>query len=68
MNIQATKFNLHKCTPKANMNGSGFCMPPRRADLLFMGWDGMGWCLTQDNKVSRTYHHDSEREMITSQR
>lgn len=64
MSIQTTKFNLHKCTPKANMNCSGLCMLPGGAGLLFMGWDGMA--PDTRNRVSRN-HHGSDREMITSQ-
>lgn len=64
MNIQAIKFNLHKCTPKANMNGSGLCMLPGKSRFTFYG---IAWCLTQDNKVSRTHHHGSDRGMTTGQ-
>lgn len=65
MNIQASKFNLLKCSPKANVNCSGLCTLPRKAGLFFYG---MGCCVTQqDNKVSRTHHLSSDRETITSQ-
>lgn len=65
MNIQATKFNLHKCSPKANANCSGLCALPRRTGLFFYG---LGCCLTQhDYKLSRTHHHSSDRETIMRQ-
>lgn len=63
MNIQATKFNLHKCTPKAN-EWSRLLHAPKKSRFTFCG---MGWCLTQDKKISRTHHHGSDRRMITSQ-
>lgn len=65
MNVQATKFNLHKCSPKANVNCSGLCTLRRRAGLFFMGWDAV--LTQQDNKVSRNHHHSSDRQTITSQ-
>lgn len=37
---------------------------PRKSRFTFYE---IGWCLTQDNKVSRTHHHGNDGGMITSQ-
>lgn len=49
---------------KRKYEGLKLVHAPKKGKLTFYG---MGWCLTQDNKISRTYYHGSNREMVTSQ-